>query len=202
MEGEERVGFVYSDEAFTVPSIDHEPEVLLVRIEAHGVDEILCPEDFGAAEGEVGAEYTENHVVLRQEDGMEVCRPDGSAGQGGEDGGFACLGGDREDPIDCLPANLEIVIIPIPCDWICARVRGSERTFEVGVKFRLANSNDRFEGCRIDVLESGVVGFEPEAVDFRGIARFLIFACQLFRHWHICFDRHSYVHTRGRLVSI
>ena len=38
VEGKKRVRFVYSNETSIVASIDHEPEVLFVRVVAHGVD--------------------------------------------------------------------------------------------------------------------------------------------------------------------
>ena len=53
VEGEEGIRFVDPDEASVVVSVDHEPEVLLVRVVVDGIDQILRPKDFGAAEGEV-----------------------------------------------------------------------------------------------------------------------------------------------------
>ena len=102
---------------------------------------------------------------------MEICRSDGSAGESGKDGGFSGFGGYREDAIRCLPANFEIVIEPISCGWIRAGVRGCERPFEVWVEFGLAYGADWFKGCRVDALETSVVGLKPEVVDvWRGAA--------------------------------
>ena len=165
MEGEERVRFVDSDEASVVVSVDHEPEILLLWVVVHGINEVLRPKDFGAAEGEVGIEYTKNHVVLCQEKGVKICRSDWSTGESGKNGGFAGLGGYREDSIDCSPTYFEIVIKPISCDWVCTGVRGCERSFKVWMEFWLAYGADWFKGFRINALERGVVGLEPEGVD-------------------------------------
>ena len=120
VEGEDGVGFVYSDMALTMASVDYEPEVLFARIEAHHVDQISRPEDFGATEGEIRIVYTENHVVFCQEDWMKICRSDRSAGEMAiqHNGGFPHLGGHGEDSIRCLPTNLEIVIVPISSTWM------------------------------------------------------------------------------------
>lgn len=112
-------------------AVDHEPEVLFLRIVVHGINEVLRPKDFGAAEGEVGIENTEDQVVFCQEKGMKICCSDWSAGECGENGGFARLGGYGEDSIDCLPTYFEVVIEPVSCNWVRTRVRGCERSFEV-----------------------------------------------------------------------
>ena len=164
VEGEEGLRFVDPDEASVVVSVDHEPEVLFLWIVVHCVNKVLRPKDFGAAECEVGIEYTEDHVVLCQEKGVKICRSDGSAGESGKNGGFAGLGGYGEDSIDCLPTYFEIVIEPISCDWVCAGVRGGERSFEIWVEFWLAYGADWFKGFRINALERGVVGLEPKGV--------------------------------------
>ena len=96
---------------------------------------------------------------------MKICRSDWSAGESGKNGGFAGLSGYGEDSVGCLPACFKIVIEPISCDWVCTAVRGGERSFEVWVEFWLAYGADWFKGFRINALERGAVGPEPEAVD-------------------------------------
>ena len=149
-------------------SVDHKPEVLLVRVVIHGIDEVLRPKDFGAAEGEVGIKYTQDYVILCQEKGVKICRSDRSAGESGKNGGFAGPGGYGEDSVDCSPAYFKVVIEPISCDWVCSRVRGRKRSFEVWMEFWLAYGADWFEGSRINALERGIVGLEPEGVDLCG----------------------------------
>ena len=149
-------------------AVDDEPEVLFLRIVGHGINEVLRPKDLGAAKGEVGVEYTEDDVVFCQEKGVKICRSDWSAGESGKNGGSAGLGGYGEDSIDCLPTYFEVVIEPVPCDWVCTGVRGCERSFKIFVEFWLAYGADRFEGFRINDLERGGVGLEPEGVDLCG----------------------------------
>ena len=102
---------------------------------------------------------------------MRICRCGWSAGEGGKNGGFAGLDGCGEDSVDCLPTYMlyfEIVIEPISCDWVFAGVGGCERPFEVWMEVWLACGADWFEGFRINALERGVVGLEPEGVDLCG----------------------------------
>ena len=104
-------------------------------------------------------------MILCQEKGMEICRFDWSAGKSGKNGSFPGLGGDGEDSIGCLPANFEIVVEPISCGWVCAGMRGRERSLEIWVEFWLAYGADWFKGCRVDALKGGVISLEPEGVD-------------------------------------
>lgn len=99
---------------------------------------------------------------------MKICCSDWSAGECGENGGFARLGGYGEDPIDCLPTYFEILIEPVSCDWVRTGVRGCERSFEVWMELWLAYGADWFKGFRINALERGIVGLEPEGVDLCG----------------------------------
>ena len=96
---------------------------------------------------------------------MKICRFDWSALESGKNGGFTGLGGYGEDAIDCLPTNFEIEIKPVSCDWVCAGVRGCERSFEVRMDLGLAYGADWFKGFRINALKRGVIGLEPEGVD-------------------------------------
>ena len=168
VEGEEGIRFEHSHEALAMPSIDYEPEVLFVRFEFHGVQQVPRPENLGAAFGVVGVEYAENHVALRQEYRMKICRSDRTAGESGKNGGFPRLGGHGEDSIRCLPTDFEVVIVPISRDWVCAGVGACEGSLEVWVQFRLAHGIDRFEGRWVDALEGGVIGLEPEIADLWG----------------------------------
>ena len=79
---------------------------------------------------------------------MKICRSDWSAGESGNNGGFARLGGYGEDSMDCLPTYFEIVIEPVSCDWVCTGVCGCERSFEIGWSF----------GWRIALFGSRVFG--------------------------------------------
>lgn len=168
VEGEEGLRFVHAHQAVPVPSVDHQPEVLPVRLEVHGVHQVPRPEDLGAVFGVVGGEDAEDHVALRQEDRMEVRRPDRSAGESGEDGRFPRLGGHGEDSVRWLSTHFEVVVVPISGDGVRAGVGAREGSFEVRVEFRLAHGVDRFQGRGVDALEGGVVGFEPEVVDLWG----------------------------------
>ena len=184
-------------------AVDDKPEVRLAGVGAHGVDEVLRPEHLGAPALEIRTEDAEYDVVFRQEEGMQVRGADGSARQRREDGRLACCGAHAEDAVDGLPAHLEIVIVPITGDGVGARVRGGKGAFEVRVQGRLADSGEGSEAGRIQALEEGVVGLEPESSDFRaGVVDRGGGLLQLLGYGHVGFDRHSDVHARGCLAAV
>ena len=171
VEGEERVGFIYADEASAVHAVDDKPKVRLAGIRTHGIDEVLCPEHLGAPARIVRIEDAEHDVVFRQEEGVQVRGADRPARQGCEDGRLARRGAHAEDAVNGLSAHLEVVVVPVAGDGVGARVRGSEGAFEVRVQGRLANGGEWCETCGVEALEGGVVGLEPESADFwsRGV---------------------------------
>ncbi|KAF1730736.1 hypothetical protein CRV24_008806 [Beauveria bassiana] len=122
------------------------------------VEHVALPEDLGAEPRKVRRRHAQHHVVLRQEEAVNVRRADVPRRHGRQDVGRARRGVDAEEAVLWDAAKLEVYVEQVARRLVALCVRYGQRPPEVWVEaLRLRAVVDRLERVLVEDLKDRLV---------------------------------------------